>query len=143
MAVESSARWASHRRRPIIGPEAQPAAGQRAVLRQFLRRVRHPTTIVTEQGDDPLEPRPAGAAIPRERAGSPVGRALRWQNAGVSDRSPTCRTARPPSREAFKAFIADGWAPYPTELPEPLPAAERGRGAGGTRSAPGSPASGW
>jgi Xaa-Pro aminopeptidase len=28
-----------------------------------------------------------------------------------------------PFSDAFKAFIADGWAPYPAELPEPLPAA--------------------
>ena len=28
-----------------------------------------------------------------------------------------------PFSDAFKAFIAQGWAPYPTALPEPLPAA--------------------
>ncbi|SDU96384.1 Xaa-Pro aminopeptidase [Microlunatus sagamiharensis] len=27
-----------------------------------------------------------------------------------------------PFSEAFKAFVAQGWAPYPTERPEPLPA---------------------
>ncbi|MGI3780613.1 MAG: aminopeptidase P N-terminal domain-containing protein, partial [Janthinobacterium lividum] len=27
-----------------------------------------------------------------------------------------------PFSEAFKAFIAQGWSPYPAELPQPLPA---------------------
>jgi Xaa-Pro aminopeptidase len=41
----------------------------------------------------------------------------------VSDRQPTLPNRQVPFSDAFKAFIAQGWAPYPAELPERLPAA--------------------
>jgi Xaa-Pro aminopeptidase len=42
----------------------------------------------------------------------------------VSDRRPALPNRQVPFSEAFKAFIAHGWASYPTALPKPLPAAE-------------------
>jgi Xaa-Pro aminopeptidase len=41
----------------------------------------------------------------------------------VSDRRPALPNRQVPFSDAFKAFIADGWAPYPADLPDPLPAA--------------------
>jgi Xaa-Pro aminopeptidase len=49
----------------------------------------------------------------------------------MSDRQPALPNRQTPFSDAFKAFIAEGWAPFPTELPTPLaaagPAAERRR----------------
>ena len=45
----------------------------------------------------------------------------------MSDRRPALPNRQVPFSEAFKAFIAQGWAPYTTELPERLPAAEPAR----------------
>jgi Xaa-Pro aminopeptidase len=42
----------------------------------------------------------------------------------VSERQAPLPNRAPPYSDAFKAFIADGWAPYPAELPGPLPATE-------------------
>ncbi len=42
----------------------------------------------------------------------------------MSDRRPALPNRQVPFSEAFKAFIAQGWASYPTALPKPLPAAE-------------------
>ncbi|MFT4165817.1 MAG: aminopeptidase P family protein [Microlunatus sp.] len=42
----------------------------------------------------------------------------------MSETQPELPNRQTPFSEAFKAFIADGWAPYPTELPAQLPAAE-------------------
>jgi len=41
----------------------------------------------------------------------------------VSERQPATPNRQVPFSDAFKAFIATGWAPYPTGLPDPLPAA--------------------
>jgi Xaa-Pro aminopeptidase len=41
----------------------------------------------------------------------------------VSETQPELPNRQTPFSDAFKAFIADGWTPYPTELPSPLPAA--------------------
>jgi Xaa-Pro aminopeptidase len=41
----------------------------------------------------------------------------------VSDQQPELPNRQVPFSEAFKEFIAQGWAPYPTDLPEELPAA--------------------
>jgi Xaa-Pro aminopeptidase len=41
----------------------------------------------------------------------------------VSDRRPALPNRQVPFSEAFKAFIAQGWAPYPAELPQRSPAA--------------------
>ena len=40
----------------------------------------------------------------------------------TSEEQPKPSNRGVPFSEAFKAFIAQGWAPYATELPEPLPA---------------------
>lgn len=40
----------------------------------------------------------------------------------MSETQPELPNRQTPFSEAFKSFIADGWAPYPTELPAPLPA---------------------
>lgn len=40
----------------------------------------------------------------------------------MSETQPELPNRQTPFSEAFKAFIAGGWAPYPTELPTPLPA---------------------
>ena len=61
----------------------------------------------------------------------------------MSDRRPALPNRQVPFSEAFKAFIAQGWAPYPTELPERLPAAEAARAAPGGDQRRSSPASGW
>jgi Xaa-Pro aminopeptidase len=45
----------------------------------------------------------------------------------VSDRRPDLPNRQVPFSDAFKAFIAQGWAPYPTELPQRLPATESAR----------------
>jgi Xaa-Pro aminopeptidase len=45
----------------------------------------------------------------------------------VSDRRPELPNRQVPFSDAFKAFIAQGWAPYPTAPPEQLPAAEWAR----------------
>ncbi|HEY5820753.1 MAG TPA: aminopeptidase P family protein [Propionibacteriaceae bacterium] len=42
----------------------------------------------------------------------------------MSDRQPDLPNRQTPFSEAFKAFIASGWAPYPSELPATLPAAQ-------------------
>ena len=36
----------------------------------------------------------------------------------VSETQPELPNRQTPFSDAFKAFIADGWAPYPTELPD-------------------------
>ena len=41
----------------------------------------------------------------------------------MSDRQPSLPNRQTPFSEAFKAFIQQGWAPYPTALPDQLPAA--------------------
>jgi Xaa-Pro aminopeptidase len=41
----------------------------------------------------------------------------------VSDQQPELPNRQVPFSEAFQGFIAEGWAPYPTELPEALPSA--------------------
>jgi Xaa-Pro aminopeptidase len=41
----------------------------------------------------------------------------------VSETQPELPNRQTPFSDAFKAFIADGWTPYPTELPTRLPAA--------------------
>ena len=41
----------------------------------------------------------------------------------TSEEPPQVSNRAVPFSDAFKAFIAQGWAPYPTTLPEPLPAA--------------------
>ena len=41
----------------------------------------------------------------------------------MSDRQPSLPNRQTPFSEAFKAFIQQGWAPYPTVLPDELPAA--------------------
>ena len=41
----------------------------------------------------------------------------------MSDRHPALPNRQVPFSDAFKAFVAGGWAPYPAELPAPLPAA--------------------
>ncbi len=40
----------------------------------------------------------------------------------TSEEQPEVTNRAVPFSDAFKAFIAQGWAPYPTTLPEPLPA---------------------
>ncbi len=40
----------------------------------------------------------------------------------MSETQPELPNRQTPFSEAFKSFIAGGWAPYPTELPTPLPA---------------------
>ena len=40
----------------------------------------------------------------------------------TSEEPPALPNRAVPFSDAFKAFIAQGWAPYPTALPEPLPA---------------------
>ncbi|MCW2810389.1 MAG: aminopeptidase family protein, partial [Friedmanniella sp.] len=40
----------------------------------------------------------------------------------MSDRQPDLPNRQTPFSEAFRAFIAQGWAPYPTEAPAALPA---------------------
>ena len=45
----------------------------------------------------------------------------------VSETQPELPNRQTPFSDAFKAFIADGWTPYPTELPTRLPASD-GRG---------------
>lgn len=40
----------------------------------------------------------------------------------MSETQPELPNRQTPFSDAFKAFIADGWAPYPTELPDLLPA---------------------
>jgi Xaa-Pro aminopeptidase len=42
----------------------------------------------------------------------------------VSDQRPDLPNRQIPFSEAFRQFIADGWAAYPSDLPAPLPAAE-------------------
>ena len=42
--------------------------------------------------------------------------------ARMSDRRPELPNRQIPFTDAFKKFIADGWAPYPTQLPDQLPA---------------------
>jgi len=41
----------------------------------------------------------------------------------MSDRQPVLPNRQTPFSEAFRSFIAEGWAPYSRALPEPLPAA--------------------
>ncbi len=53
----------------------------------------------------------------------------RCKNSGMSDVQPALPNRQTPFSEAFKTFIASGWAPHPTELPDLLPAA----GAAGAR----------
>jgi len=43
--------------------------------------------------------------------------------ARVSDRRPELPNRQIPFSDAFKKFIVEGWAPYPTRLPDQLPAA--------------------
>jgi Xaa-Pro aminopeptidase len=43
--------------------------------------------------------------------------------ARMSDRRPDLPNRQLPFTDAFKKFIAEGWAPYPTHLPDQLPAA--------------------
>ncbi|HSU35436.1 MAG TPA: aminopeptidase P family protein [Propionibacteriaceae bacterium] len=45
----------------------------------------------------------------------------------MSDRQPDLPNRQIPFSEAFKQFIAQGWAPYPAERPQSLPAAEPAR----------------
>jgi Xaa-Pro aminopeptidase len=40
----------------------------------------------------------------------------------MSDRRPELPNRQIPFTDAFKKFIAEGWAPYPTQLPDQLPA---------------------
>ena len=40
----------------------------------------------------------------------------------MSDRQPALPDRQTPFSDAFKTFIAQGWAPHPNELPQPLPA---------------------
>ena len=40
----------------------------------------------------------------------------------MTEPQPELPNRQTPFSEAFKAFIAQGWAPYPTELPQALPA---------------------
>ena len=43
--------------------------------------------------------------------------------AHMSDRRPELPNRQIPFSDAFKKFIVEGWAPYPTGLPDQLPAA--------------------
>ena len=43
--------------------------------------------------------------------------------AHMSDRRPDLPNRQIPFSDAFKEFIVQGWAPYPTDLPDQLPAA--------------------
>jgi Xaa-Pro aminopeptidase len=43
--------------------------------------------------------------------------------AGMSDRRPELPNRQIPFTDAFKKFIAEGWAPHPRQLPDHLPAA--------------------
>jgi Xaa-Pro aminopeptidase len=45
----------------------------------------------------------------------------------VSDQRPQLPNRQIPFSNAFKEFIAQGWAPYPTDLPDQLPAAASAR----------------
>jgi Xaa-Pro aminopeptidase len=45
----------------------------------------------------------------------------------VSDRQPALPNRQTPFSDSFKAFISRGWAPYPTALPDRLPAASAAR----------------
>ena len=45
----------------------------------------------------------------------------------MSDRQPALPNRQTPFSDAFKAFISRGWAPYPTALPDRLPAASAAR----------------
>ena len=45
----------------------------------------------------------------------------------MSDQRPALPNRQVPFSDAFKAFVAQGWAPYPTELPAELPAATAAR----------------
>lgn len=45
----------------------------------------------------------------------------------MSERQPGVPNRQTPFSDAFKAFVARGWAPYPAQLPEPLPASEPAR----------------
>src|SRR5215207_9176854 len=40
----------------------------------------------------------------------------------MSDRRPELPNRQIPFTDAFKKFIVEGWAPYPTQLPDQLPA---------------------
>ena len=40
----------------------------------------------------------------------------------MTERQPELPNRQTPFSDAFKAFVASGWAPYPAELPAPLPA---------------------
>ena len=42
----------------------------------------------------------------------------------MSETQPELPNRQTPFSDAFKAFIADGWAPYPSALPNLLPASE-------------------
>lgn len=42
----------------------------------------------------------------------------------MSEKQPELPNRQAPFSDAFRTFIAQGWAPYPTELPERLPAAD-------------------
>ncbi|WP_425309894.1 aminopeptidase P family protein [Ammonicoccus fulvus] len=42
----------------------------------------------------------------------------------MSDEQPKQKSRAIPYSDAFKAFIGTGWAPYPSDLPDPLPATE-------------------
>ena len=46
----------------------------------------------------------------------------------MSETQPELPNRQTPFSDAFKAFIADGWTPYPTELPTLLPASEAAAG---------------
>jgi Xaa-Pro aminopeptidase len=52
----------------------------------------------------------------------------------MSDRRPELPNRQIPFSEAFKKFIVEGWAPYSTELPDQLAAAEPGSAASRTVS---------
>ncbi len=43
---------------------------------------------------------------------------------GTSEQHPDLPNRQTPFSEAFRAFIVEGWAPYPTDLPDRLPASD-------------------
>ena len=62
------------------------------------------------------------ARYPPRSVQDPDTAAPRCKNCPMSERQPELPNQQTPFSDAFKAFIAQGWAPYPAELPAPLPA---------------------
>jgi len=65
---------------------------------------------------------PGGATMPNGSRMKGAGMSEDVTSEVTSEEPPEQPNRAVPFSEAFKAFIAQGWAPYPTALPEPLPA---------------------